>query len=159
MTCACGSDFRCRAIEEWDERRSLLCYICRSCGFQLGIEADNQDASRFFEHPVWTDEAQHHLDRLPPYAACLVRQEVEAYAGQQRRTLISTGLIAEARHQGLVSWHPDAERRLSRIPDAVRAMARVELERTAQDREMPEVTVALMEEIKTRYFGMATPTS
>ena len=159
MTCACGSDFRCESIEEWDARPALLRYACRSCGFQVGIEADNQEAARFFEHPVWTDEAQHCLERLPPYVEPLVRQEVEAYAGQQRLTLISTGLMTEARHHGRVSWHPDAERRVSRIPAAVRAMARVELERTAQDREMPVVTVALMDEIKTRYFGMATPTS
>jgi len=33
-------------------------------------------------------------------------------------------------------------------------MARVELERTALDRGMAEVTVSLMEEVKARYFGM-----
>ncbi len=159
MTCACGADFRRCAIEEWDERPALLRYVCRHCGFQLGVEADHREASCLLDAPTWTDEAQYQLDRLPPYAASLVQREVEAYAGQQRLTLISTGLMTEARQQGLVSWHPDAERRLSRIPAPVRAMARVELERTAQDREMPEVTVALMEEIKTRYFGMATPTS
>ena len=38
---------------------------------------------------------------------------------------------------------------------AVRAMARVELERTAVDRGAGRVTVALMEEVKARYFGMA----
>ncbi len=159
MTCACGSDFQCRVIEEWEARYALLCYICRSCGFHLGIEVDDRETSSFFECPAWTDEAQHRLDRLPPYVAPLVRQEVEAYAVQQRLTLISTGLMTEALHHGLVSWHPDAERRLSRIPSAVRAMARAELERTAQDREMPAVTVALMDDVKARYFGVAMPTS
>jgi len=147
MTCACGSDFQCRAIEEWDAQHAMLCYTCRSCGFHLGIEANNREASGFFARPVWTDEAQHRLDRLPPYVAPLVQQEVEAYAVQHRLALISTGLMMQARHHGLVSWHPDAERRLSRVPAAVRAMARAELERTAQDREMPEVTVALMDDI------------
>ncbi len=85
----------------------------------------------------------------------MVRQEVESYAEQKRIMLISSGLITEARNQGAVVWHPDAEQRLSRVPSPVRAMARVELERTALDRGMPEVTVALMEEIKARYFGMA----
>ena len=159
MTCACGSDFRRCAIEEWDERHSLLRYTCRQCGFQLGIEADNGEASCFVDAPTWTDEAQHRLERLPPYVEPLVRQVAEAYASQKHIHLISTGVMAEAENGGMVSWHPDAERRLSRIPAAVRAMARVELERTAQDREMPTVTVALMEEIKTRYFGMAAPTS
>lgn len=159
MTCACGSDFQCRAIEEWDAQRAMLCYTCRSCGFHLGIEANDREASGFFARPVWTDEAQHRLDRLPPYVAPLVQQEMETYAVQHRLALISTGLMMQTRHHGLVSWHPDAERRLSRIPAAVRAMARAELERTAQDREMPEVTVALMDDIKARYFGVAMPTS
>jgi hypothetical protein len=34
-------------------------------------------------------------------------------------------------------------------------MARVELERTAVDRGSKRVTVALMEEVKAKYFGMA----
>ncbi len=159
MTCACGSDFRRCAIEEWDERHSLLRYACRHCGFQLGIEADNREASRFFDSPTWTDEAQHRLERLPPYIEPLVRQEAEAYAGQKNLKLISTGVMAEAGNGGMMSWQPDAERRLSRIPGPVRAMARVELERTAHDRGMPEVTAALMDEIKARYFGITAQTT
>ncbi len=159
MQCTCGSDFRCEALEEWDDVHTLLRYRCEHCGFRLGIETDNREASVLFDRPVWTDEAQQGLDRLPPYVEPLVRQEVENHAGRKSITLISTGLMTEARNQGPVSWHPDAERRLSRIPGPVRAMARVELERTAQDRGMSEVTVALMEAIKVRYFGMATPTS
>ena len=159
MQCACGSDFRCEAIEEWDDVHSFLRYRCANCGFRLGIETDHRNASVFFDRPVWTDDAQHCLDRLPPYVEPLVRREVEDYAGRNSITLISTDLMTEAGNHGGVSWHPDARRRLSRIPGPVRAMARVELERTAQGRGMPEVTVALMEEIKARYFGMATPAS
>jgi hypothetical protein len=33
-------------------------------------------------------------------------------------------------------------------------MARIELERTAADRGETRITVALMEEVKARYFGM-----
>jgi hypothetical protein len=33
-------------------------------------------------------------------------------------------------------------------------MARIELERTAADRGAARITVALMEEVKARYFGM-----
>jgi hypothetical protein len=35
-------------------------------------------------------------------------------------------------------------------------MARIELERTAADRGLSTVTVALMEEVKARYFGMGS---
>ncbi len=155
MTCTCGSGFQLHRIEEWDDGQSLIRYACPECGFAFGIETDGQESSPLFEQPVWTDEAQHCLDRLQPYVEPLVREEVESYAGQKHINLISTGLMTEARNQGTVYWHPDAESRLSRVPAPVRAMARVELERTALDRGLPEVTVTLMEEIKARYFGMA----
>lgn len=159
MTCTCGSGFRLGQIEEGDDGQAFIRFACAGCDCKFGIEATSEEASPLFEHPVWTDEAQHCLERLPPYLEPLVRREVEDYVGGKHLTLITTGLITEARNQGTVAWHPDAEGRLSRVPGAVRAMARVELERTALDRGMPEVTVALMEELKARYFGMAAKTS
>ncbi len=155
MRCACGSDFRCEALEEGEDVRVFLRYHCEQCGFRLGIETDPRKASVFFDRPAWTDEAQHRLDRLPSYVEPLVRQEVEDYADRKSIKVVSTDLMTEAGNHGMVSWHPDAKRRLSRIPGPVRAMARVELERTAQDRGLSEVTVELIEEIKARYFGMA----
>ena len=157
MRCACGSDFRCEALDEWEDGRVFLRYRCERCGFRVGIETDHRKASVFFTQPVWTDEARYRLDRLPPYVELLVRQEVEDYADRNGLTVISTDVMTEAGNQGMVSWHPKAKQRLSRVPGPVRAMARVELERTAQDRGLPEVTVELMEEIKARYFGMAAP--
>lgn len=154
MHCACGSTLQGGTVEEWDDVHALLHYTCHACGWTIGIEAENHEAAVLLDRPVWTDEARHCLERLPPYVEPLVRQEVEAYAGRNTIKLISTGVMAEARNQGAVSWHPDAELRLGRVPGPVRAMARRELERTALDRGMPEVTVALMEEIKARYFGM-----
>lgn len=159
MQCACGTNFRFEALEEWEDVGVFLRYRCDRCGFHLGIETDHRKASVLFGRPAWTDEAQHRLDRLPPYVEPLVRQEVEDYAARNGITVVSTDLMTEAGNQGMVSWHPDAKGRLSRIPGPVRAMARVELERTAQDRGLSEVTVELMEEIKARYFGMATPRS
>lgn len=159
MTCTCGSGFQLGRIEECDDGQAFIHYSCASCEFEIGIEATSEEASPLFDHPVWTDEAQHCLERLPPYLEPLIRQEVEDYIGQKHLTLVSTALITEAKNQGSVAWHPDAEARLSRVPGAVRAMARVELERTALDRGMPEVTVVLMEELKARYFGMAAQKS
>ncbi len=159
MQCTCGSDLQGGTIEEWDDVHSLLHYTCHHCEWTIGIEMDNREASFLFDCPTWTDEARHCLERLPPYVEPLVRQEVETYAGQNAIKLISTGLMTEARNQGTVFWRPDAERRLGRIPEPVRAMARRELERTALEREMPEVTVVLMDEIKARYFGMGAQAS
>jgi hypothetical protein len=64
-------------------------------------------------------------------------------------------LMAQARQGGVVAWEPEAEQRLVNVPGPVRAMAKLELERTAIERGLSQVTVALMEEVKARYFGMA----
>jgi hypothetical protein len=92
---------------------------------------------------------------MPPYVEPLVRQEVDEYARSMDSRVITVGVIAEARHRGSAEWDPEAERRLHNIPAAVRAMARMELERTAAEKGQSRVTVALMEEVKARYFGLA----
>jgi hypothetical protein len=108
---------------------------------------------------MWTDEARHVLDRMPPYVAPLLRHEVEDYARSTGNRVITFALLAQARHGGAVVWEPEAERRLENIPAPVRAMARVELERTAVEKGQSEVTVSLMEEVKAKYFGMAAQKS
>jgi hypothetical protein len=85
----------------------------------------------------------------------LVRELVEQYASGHRHRVITYDLIEQAKTGDAVLWDPEAERRLSNVPAPVRAMARVELERTAVDRGANRVTVAMMEEVKARYFGMA----
>ena len=86
----------------------------------------------------------------------MVRDEVETFARDQHYRIVTYARMVTARNKGMVAWSPDAERRLANVPSGIRTMAKTELERTALDRGMPEVTVALMEEVKTRYFGMAT---
>ena len=104
----------------------------------------------------WTDEAVYQLTRLPPYAEPLVREEVIDFARKHGQYVLTHTRMATAQNKALVAWHPEAEERLARVPAAVRAMAKIELERTAIDRHMSEVTVALMGELKARYFGMSS---
>ncbi|HNP59857.1 MAG TPA: PCP reductase family protein [Nitrospirales bacterium] len=106
-------------------------------------------------HTLWSDEALYQLSRLPPYLLPLVREEVEEFASTRGQRVVTVSRVGSARNKGMVEWSPDAERRINNVPSGIRAMARIELERTALDRGMPAVTVALMEEVKARYFGMA----
>ncbi|HSA64960.1 MAG TPA: PCP reductase family protein, partial [Nitrospira sp.] len=57
-----------------------------------------------------------------------------------------------------IEWESEAERRLNNVPAPVRTMARIELERTAAERGIGRVTVALMEEVKAKYFGLGAKT-
>jgi hypothetical protein len=122
---------------------------------KVGIEALPDDAEQLVDRLVWSDEARHLLERLPPYVAPLVRQQTEEYARASRRRVITSGVLALARRGRAVEWDPEAERRLENVPGPVRAMAKAELERTALERGLDRVTVALMNEVRAKYFGMA----
>jgi len=108
---------------------------------------------------MWTDEALHALDRLPPYVRVLVRPEVEEYARKKNERVITFALQLQARCGESVIWDPEAEQRLENVPAPIRAMARMELERTAADSGEMRVTVSLMEQVKARYFGMGSRSS
>ncbi|MFO0699475.1 MAG: PCP reductase family protein [Nitrospira sp.] len=68
--------------------------------------------------------------------------------------MVTYDMLLRPRTGNRIEWDPEAERRLDRVPAPVRAMARIELERTAADRGFSRITVALMEEMKAKYFGM-----
>ncbi|HXF93819.1 MAG TPA: PCP reductase family protein [Nitrospiraceae bacterium] len=137
-------------IERWFVRSK-----CCGCGFRVGIDLPADRAIAFVDRFMWTDDARHRLDRMPPYLAPLVKEEVECYAKARNHRVVTYELIARAQQGEAVAWDPEAERRLSNVPTPVRAMARVELERTAMERGLLRVTVDLMEEVKARYFGLS----
>jgi hypothetical protein len=112
-----------------------------------------------FRRPSFDERARHALDRLPPYVQVLVKAEAEAFAQSLSERVLTFSLLAQARNGGAVAWDPDAEKRLERVPAAVRAMARQELERTALEKGQSRVTVRMMQEVKGRYFGMFSPRS
>jgi hypothetical protein len=129
---------------------------CRPCRWQVGVDVPVGRVDGMVDRLMWTDEARHRLDRLPPYAVSLWRDLVESFARARQQRVITYDLIDQAQTGAAVSWDPDAKRRLANVPAAVRAMARIELERTAVDRGADRVTLALMEEVKARYFGLAS---
>jgi hypothetical protein len=103
---------------------------------------------------MWTDDAIHRLDRMPPYLALLVRAEVEQDMRVRGERVVTYDILLRPRTGERIAWEPEAERRLDKVPAPVRAMARIEFERTAADHGEARITVALMEEVKARYFGM-----
>jgi len=146
-------------VDEIGAETWLVRTECHGCGLRVVLETSPDQAMALVDRLMWTDEARHVLDRMPPYVAPLLRHEVEDYARSTGNRVITFALLAQARHGGAVVWEPEAERRLENIPAPVRAMARVELERTAVEKGQSEVTVSLMEEVKAKYFGMAAQKS
>lgn len=149
--------------EDWGEASAsewLVRLECRRCDVHIGAMGKSNDVEKLVDRLMWSDDARHALDRLPPYVQSLVRPEAETFARSRRHRVMTVALFGQACHGGQVQWDREAEERLEKIPAPVRAMARQELERTALDHGQPRVTLALMEEVKARYFGMfASPSS
>ncbi len=156
MQCGCQQTFRVEEIEELASDEVFARFHCDACGWVVGAEGSLKEIDPLVPVSTWSDEAEYHLSRLPPYLAHLVCDEVETFSRDQHFQVVTYSRLVTARNKGMVEWSPDAERRLANVPSGIRTMAKTELERTALDRGMPEVTVALMEEVKTRYFGMGT---
>jgi len=156
VQCGCQQPLRIEEVEELESDVVFGRFHCAACEWTVGAEGLVKDMDPLAPANTWSDEARYYLSRLPPYLAHLVREEVETFAQDQHYQIMTYSRLVAARNKGMVEWSSDAERRLANVPSGIRTMAKTELERTALDRGMPEVTVALMEEVKTRYFGMAT---
>jgi len=129
---------------------------CRGCGLKVGVDVPAGQPGGLVDRVMWTDDAIHRLDRMSPYLSPLVRAEVEQDMRVRGERVVTYDIMLRPRTGERIEWTSEAERRLERVPAPVRAMARIELERTAADRGETRITVALMEEVKARYFGMAS---
>ena len=158
LTCGCGHWMHTEGVEERSYGDGALQWFirteCRSCGLKVGADVPAGQPEGLVDRMMWTDDAIHRLDRMPPYLASLVRGEVEQDMRARGERVVTYDIVVRPRTAERIEWEPEAERRLDKVPGAVRAMARIELERTAADRGESRITVALMEEIKARYFGM-----
>lgn len=160
LVCGCGRWMHTEGVDECPggpgTDRWLVRSECRACGWKVGLETGPADAAAFVDRLMWSDDAWHVLDRMPPYLAPLFRSEIEDYARGKHKTVVTWDLLSEARHGDAITWDPEAARRLQNVPAPVRSMAKVELERAAAEKGASRVTIALMEEIKARYFGLAS---
>ena len=158
LTCGCGRWMHTEGIEERvsddGTPQWLIRSECRGCGLRVGVDVPVGQTGGFVDRVMWTDDAIQRLDRMPPYLVPLVRSEVEQAVRVTGERVITYDTLLRPRTGERIEWDPEAERRLERVPAPVRAMARIELERTAADRGETRITVAVMEEVKARYFGM-----
>ena len=128
--------------------------VCRGCGLRIGVDVPVGQMKGLVDRLIWTDDALHRLDRMPPYLAPLFRDDIENDVRALGERVVTYDTLVRPRTGERIEWDADAERRLDNVPAPVRAMAKIELHRTAAERGMSRITVALMEEVKARYFGM-----
>ena len=121
---------------------------------KIGVDVPAGQTNGLVDRMMWSDDALHRLERMPPYLAPLFREEIERDLRARGEHVATYDGLLRPRSGARIEWDPDAERRLNNVPGPVRAMAKIELERTAADRGSDRITVALMEEVKAKYFGM-----
>ena len=158
LTCGCGRWMHTEGIEERScadgSQQWFIRSECRGCGLQIGVDVPAGEINGLVDRLMWTEDALHRLERMPPYMAPLFRDEVEQDMRARGERVVTYDILARPRTSERIEWEPEAERRLNNVPGPVRAMAKIELERTAADRGSKRITVALMEEVKAKYFGM-----
>ncbi len=163
LTCGCGRWMHTEGIEErLYEDGAAQWFIrseCRGCGLKVGVDLPAGQMSSLIDRMMWTDDALHRLERMPPYVTPFFRQEVEQDVRARGERVITYDVLLRPRTGERIEWDLNAERRLENVPAPVRAMAKIELERTAAERGEKRITIALMEEVKAKYFGMGAQKS
>jgi len=152
--CCCGAVMEAKVLEEESPLSYHLRLCCTECANWVTASGRLEEITPLVQRTLWSNEARHELDRLPPYIESLVCEEVESYAAQERQALITVTLFQEARLRGRVSWSSAAKDRLANVPASIRSMAKVEIERMAIEQGLSEVTEALMDEAKAKFLGM-----
>jgi Proto-chlorophyllide reductase 57 kD subunit len=153
-SCCCGGAMRPEALEEVSPLLYRLRLACIRCANWVTMSGRLEQVEPIVTSLLWSNEAYHQVDRLPPYIGLLVKQETEDYAQKEGRRVITLAVFRESKNRGKVSWTPIAEGRLEKVPALIRSMAKVEIERMAIDRGLCEVTENLMDEAKAKFLGM-----
>jgi Proto-chlorophyllide reductase 57 kD subunit len=160
FTCGCGRWMHTEGIQERAGENGFQQWFIRSeclgCGLKIGVDVPAGQVNGLVDRLMWTDEALHRLERMPPYLGPLFKEEVDQDMRARGERVVTYDSLFQPRGVARVEWEPEAEGRLHNVPAAVRAMAKIELERTAAERGTGQVTVALMEEVKAKYFGLGT---
>jgi nucleotide-binding universal stress UspA family protein len=109
--------------------------------------------------PTWTAEAETRMERVPDgFMRTMTRRRVEAFARRHGVTTITRELIDEkysewgagsAKQKTSLEWADSALDRVTRIPDFVRGMVIVEIERCARAMGRERVTDAVIDRART----------
>ena len=79
----------------------------------------------------WSPDAQERLGKLPSFVQPMVKSSVETYARKNGYTTVTLQVMDDSKNSSNgLTWSPEAEQRLSNIPDFIQPMARNKENRT-----------------------------
>ncbi|MBC8258803.1 MAG: universal stress protein [SAR324 cluster bacterium] len=121
----------------------VSCEICHGSDFKKLSEEELKIVSATaFQKLKWNEVAQEKLQNVPAgYMRAMTKNRIEQWARKFNKTEITLEVV-EAKYtswgegsQGLVSqltWSDDAQTRIQRVPDFIRPMVKLEVERNAR---------------------------
>ncbi|MDP6689940.1 MAG: PCP reductase family protein, partial [Alphaproteobacteria bacterium] len=113
---------------------------------------------------TWTAEAEERLARVPEgFMRDMTKQRVENLARAEGADTVTLDLVQEkyagwgegsAKRQAEMDWAPDAAARIERIPDFIRGMVILEIERCAREMGLDQVTGAAIDKASESWEGI-----
>jgi len=102
----------------------------------------------------WSAEATERLERIPSMIRPVVKRDVEEYARKNDFSSVTIQVMDDVKNSANdITWSPEAEARLERLPDFIRPMAKREIERMTKDKGSSQVTADIMDEAKTKFMS------
>ena len=75
---------------------------CRGCGLKIGADVPAGDVNGLVDRLLWTDDARHRLERMPPYLAPLFKDEVERDARARGERVVTYDSLLQPRGVAVV---------------------------------------------------------
>ena len=79
LVCGCGGWMHTEGVEERLSREGDATWFvrseCRPCRWIVGVDVPVGQVDGLVDRLMWTDDARHRLDRVPPYAVPVLRAE------------------------------------------------------------------------------------
>ncbi|HEX9758853.1 MAG TPA: PCP reductase family protein [Nitrospiria bacterium] len=105
----------------------------------------------------WTSEALDRMEKIPDFIRPMVKSGVEAYARNKGFQVVTPAVIEESKgDNGGMNWSPGAQQRLNNIPEFIRPMAKLEIERLAREKGVETVDEVIMDESKGKFGQFMT---
>lgn len=129
----------------------------------FGEKAKERDQQQAEFKISWADDAEARMEKIPEgFMREMSRKRVEVYARKHNIEVITEALVEEkysewakgsAKQSRKMEWDEDAASRIARIPDSIRGMVELEIERTAKELCLDRVTNEAVDEASKMWEG------
>jgi predicted RNA-binding Zn-ribbon protein involved in translation (DUF1610 family) len=136
----CDSPMKLQSVGPPERGSLAVVYACPECGYEMAMLTNAYETQVVQSLGVRIGPAEASAKAGCPFTAMIPGAE----SGQRR-----TATDAEIP----IRWTPEAEARLAKIPEFVRPMARVGIEKFARDNGSPEVDERILDAAR-EFFGM-----